>query len=250
MSNHRCVVIAVCIALLTVAWWYFGYEPVPPLTFSNTQTLGEPHKLASEKTGWGRELLFTVAPPPSNHSQKTKAELAELHRLVASRTPEMVQQIENNIVLTTADWVPSLTEAALFRPEYRATRLYINDTQDMFLTVVLGYKLKYDRVRPSYLDPSLEPIITTPAHPAYPSGHAAQSRLMSLLLGALMPEEQDAFIRISDQIAFEREVAGVHYKSDSTAGQQLAEDYYEWLLTQPQFIALQRAAQAEWKNDQ
>ncbi|MBQ1763359.1 MAG: phosphatase PAP2 family protein, partial [Aquincola sp.] len=86
-----------------------------------------------------------------------------------------------------------------------------------------------------------------PGHPSYPSGHATMAHAVSLVLGEIAPgTNKDALAAAAERIGRRREVAGLHYPSDSAAGRSLA----AWLVTQlkknPDFQALMRNAASEW----
>ena len=99
-----------------------------------------------------------------------------------------------------------------------------------FEPVIMYFKKRFDRVRPRALDTRVRPSIEPPGHPAYPSGHATQAYYIGLYLGKKHPERADAFMQTADTVARNREWAGVHYPSDTTAGRQLAEQLFvlEW----------------------
>ena len=86
-------------------------------------------------------------------------------------------------------------------------------------------KYHYDRVRPNYLDTTLEPSISVPGHPAYPSGHATQAAAIALVLGCVDPDNKAEYIL--NRVGYNRELGGVHYPSDSVAGEKLAEAMVE-----------------------
>jgi membrane-associated phospholipid phosphatase len=83
------------------------------------------------------------------------------------------------------------------------------------------------------------PPIAVPGHAAFPSGHATAAYLISGLLARVMPAAVTADLqpvpasgnttaaslltRLAERIARNREVLGLHYKSDSLAGQFLAQ---------------------------
>lgn len=100
--------------------------------------------------------------------------------------------------------------------------------------VVMYWKSHYKRARPSYLQPALLPPLPVPGHASFPSGHATQAYLISgALLHAIKsstPEVKVDDIKISGmlwrlayKVAKNREYAGYHYRSDSLAGEKLAE---------------------------
>jgi hypothetical protein len=110
-------------------------------------------------------------------------------------------------------------------------------TWDLILTalqiggaVAAYYKLKYNRARPVQVWSALAPAIATPGHPSYPSGHATQSWLIAFCLQEAVPALGETARSIADRIAHNREVAGVHWPSDSAAGRKIAEAVFAILV--------------------
>jgi hypothetical protein len=84
--------------------------------------------------------------------------------------------------------------------------------------------------------PQIQPIIQTPTHSAFPSGHATEAHIVATVLTHLLaaadhPEDpafarrsveaaiaQTQHYRLAARIAINRTVAGVHYPVDSAAG--------------------------------
>ena len=87
----------------------------------------------------------------------------------------------------------------------------------------------------------------TPPFPAYPSGHGFQSRLAALVLSELRPDARGPLLAMAQRIGFNREVAGVHYPSDTRAGQSLAEQVFEIARQGKHFQELVAEAKAEWR---
>jgi hypothetical protein len=134
----------------------------------------------------------------------------------------------------------------------------------------MHFKGLYQRRRPSQLAPGLMPPIPVPGHPAYPSGHSTQAHLMALcvkraLPTAIRPALGIVIDELADRIARNREIAGLHFESDSKAGENLAQSLIDVLsstalpVTVPQSIPpagstaarrrfedIRAAAQAEW----
>lgn len=61
----------------------------------------------------------------------------------------------------------------------------------------------------------------TPRHPAYPSGHSTYSGAASELLSFFFPDYREELDRLADNIGIARLWAGVHWRSDHTAGNKL-----------------------------
>jgi hypothetical protein len=115
------------------------------------------------------------------------------------------------------------------------------------------------------------PPIPVPGHPAYPSGHSTQAHLMALCVKDVLPTAAlqnalgEVIDELADRIARNREIAGLHFESDSKAGENLAQSLFEVLSsdalpkTLPQsippapnapttrrFQSIKTAAQGEW----
>jgi|TARA_R110000744_G_scaffold232799_4_gene350846 hypothetical protein len=100
--------------------------------------------------------------------------------------------------------------------------------------VIMKIKVYHNRPRPNVLAKKLN--INLPYHhldsaqtPAFPSGHSAQAKLVSLVLSDMYPEMQNEFNKLSDHISQSRIVARVHYKSDKIIGEKLGESLYNHL---------------------
>lgn len=112
------------------------------------------------------------------------------------------------------------------------------------------------RARPSQLCPALLPPLTVPGHPAFPSGHATQSMLMALVAGEVMEARngkqgggaawKPLLQQLACRIARNREIAGLHYPSDTQAGFELARKTFNKLRGGELFDPLFKAAIAEW----
>lgn len=140
------------------------------------------------------EMMIVLPNPPHNRSARTQAEIDYLVGLQGKRTGADEALIANEA--DGNDW--SFGEHRFIdllggekRPRTRA--LVIAAMED-FSPVIFKMKKKYDRVRPSFLDPRLKPAMRVPDHPAYPSGHASQACFMAYLLAELDPPNRDVYL--------------------------------------------------------
>lgn len=148
--------------------------------------------------------------------------------------------------------------------------------------VYMHYKAYFRRVRPSFLCPGLVPPFGPPRHPAFPSGHAFLGHFIALLLLEIdkVAERYGSGMGLSGstpgqkvswgtfrtggplngplfwlaaRLARNRERIGVHYRSDSAGGRQLAGGVWHAIFgTNPtiEVPTLKRVlaqAQAEWR---
>ncbi|MBI4802461.1 MAG: phosphatase PAP2 family protein [Elusimicrobia bacterium] len=95
----------------------------------------------------------------------------------------------------------------------------------------------YRRPRPFVRDARVKPCIPPVKGFAYPSGHAAMSRLFALILSDLEPSRRKDFMARADEAALNRVIGGVHHPTDLAAGKALADALYKSLLKQPAFKA-------------
>jgi hypothetical protein len=140
---------------------------------------------------------------------------------------------------------------------YPATNLLINIASIVAAFTVLYFKNgagKYlPRPRPSQVCPALLPPVPVPGHPSYPSGHATEAHLVEFVLNEVFsksdPKKND-LEALAARIARNREIAGLHYPSDSKAGKQLAKDIHALLQASklcPLYAKAITDAQSEWK---
>jgi hypothetical protein len=121
----------------------------------------------------------------------------------------------------------------------------------------LYFKGAYERPRPSQLCPALLPPIPVPGHSSFPSGHSTQAHLMARCITHMLVVVPDsdaisADLRVlAKRVARNREIAGLHYASDSKGGDALAESVFDTLInnTNTNLMRFNNAiteAQAEW----
>jgi len=186
-----------------------------------------------------------ILPPyPDNTSNETKQEIKALHELIAQRTPEKQKQIESEIYAGNEKYNGiSYFDLLKNKP---MTKVLVEKTHHELLGHIIRQKASFDRVRPSFLDPTLSTSIEVPGHPSYPSGHATESYFLALIFSQLDPENEENYLKSAERIAYNREIAGVHYRSDSQAGQQLAREYFKKLAENSWYTAQLERARSEW----
>jgi len=219
------------------------------LLFSNTQTWDRAllkHKdgRVVYAEGWQKQIVLPK--PPANSSIRTRRELDMLLQRQNDRTDQDTKDIEAELNLRGFTWGDIQFADCLNNDEYPATReLLLAANQDLYV-VLFTLKHHFDRVRPAELEPRLQPCIDVPDHPAYPSGHSTLAHVFGYLFQELVPEQGEVIRRDAARIAQNREIAGVHYPSDSDAGRLLARQLVDLLLANPEFQKLLDAARAEW----
>jgi acid phosphatase (class A) len=194
---------------------------------------------------WQQQIV--LPPPPANTSARTRAELDDMLHLQSKRTPRHKAAIdkEANADLYALGWL--LNDA--FEPKKMTAtgRLLERALQDV-LTIHLCLKQKFSRVRPHILEPKLKPCIDVPPYPAYPSGHSTHMHTLAFIFQELRPEGAAIFQREAFRVAWDRELAGLHFTSDTAAGRLLARQIVDLLMTKKAFIEDLENARKEWEQ--
>ena len=165
-------------------------------------------------------------PPPENESDTTEEEIDYLEGI----------PVDKNLV-DSADEIRKhfskfLTSKGLDYPRQEMKKV-IRGVK----AIILQLKYHYNRPRPWQIAQAkgLElnsETLQSSSSPSYPSGHATQGRFVSLYLSDLYPEYRNELMQIGDDIAFSRNMAKVHYPSDSEFGKLLGDDMYKFINTQ------------------
>ncbi len=196
-----------------------------------------------------RDEDFGIQPPPENDSLQTKAETVQLQSYAQNARSEDVVELIIRDNYTPPDevmwshWPENKVEdAALIRA--------VNNALAEVNFFVLREKFKYKRARPTQLQPDLETVIDVPHHASYPSGHAAQSFMVAQVLSAIDPEGKERYEILAKRIGLRREIAGVHYPSDTEAGIALAKQVFTALLKDPEYAEIIDLAKTNFEDRQ
>jgi membrane-associated phospholipid phosphatase len=82
-------------------------------------------------------------------------------------------------------------------------------------------KFVYWLERPITADTTLKTAISTPPFPSYPSGHSTQSAAAAEVFAYLFPDRADYYKKKADEASVSRVLAGIHYRFDIEAGEEL-----------------------------
>jgi len=134
--------------------------------------------------------------------------------------------------------------------------------------ISMHYKAHFNRPRPTQVVPGFMSPIPHGGHASFPSGHATQSHVFAALLTEVMPQTLGVaapapgaggrttigktLVALADRISRNREIAGLHYPSDTRAGVKLGAAITENILLDktylPKFAKLVENAKGEWRD--
>ena len=194
------------------------------------QLVGPDHYYAA-----AQPAAAALPPPPVPGSPEDLADLKTLEDWQARRTPADCAAANAQ---AEADYDKFFGDVSPFPrpmpPEARTIlfRVYYDGSK-----AVAAAKKKYGRQRPYLRDAALKPCLGRVGGLSYPSGHAAESRLLALVLGDVAPASRAVFLASSERAALNRVIGGVHHPSDIEAGKLLGNAVYAEMLRQPAFLA-------------
>ena len=76
-------------------------------------------------------------------------------------------------------------------------------------------------VRPTQLDSEFKSVFPPPNHPSYPAAHGCFSTAAATVLAAVFPSDRDRLLALGKEAAEARIWAGIHYRFDIDAGQEI-----------------------------
>jgi membrane-associated phospholipid phosphatase len=175
---------------------------------------------------------FILPPPPTNTSAQTALEMQELVQLAQSRN-------DPNVRASIRRWnddPPGIEYHKLFAslmqtrkgytPPY-AARCEALLSESIYIAMLAAWYNKYLYLRPRPDQVSgwtfrPDPEMQTPSHPSYPSGHSATAgAFLAVALYCFPKEDPQIFLSLVREASLARRQGGVHYYSDSVAGEAL-----------------------------
>lgn len=214
-------------ALIAVLWGLAA-----PLALAKTPVEYHPHYLTPDAIN----IVGLLPNPPADDSAEHQEELNLLIKLQQERTPAEIARCtaeeRSMSIFVFADVVgPNFTPercpktAAFFKSVLQADMAYFNKAA----------KAHWSRPRPE-TDSRIHPLFHE-KDGSYPSGHSIRATLFGEVLASLLPQYHDAIIIRSQQIGWDREIAGVHFPSDIFAGRILGKALANALMANPEVHA-------------
>ena len=189
------------------------------------------------------DLPLGLRPPPG--SEETRSELDRM-QLISARLRDSETR---DLIIREAEADPRdlFREGGLLPSRTFAPRLWglLGQVVDEATYFALREKRRFARPRPSTVRPDLGTTISNPPHPAYPSGHSTQIHTLAGVLSSIRPACEETYRIFAAGVAFRREIAGVHYPSDTRAGELIAASLVPRLLAHPELAASLRGAGQE-----
>ena len=192
------------------------------------------------------DLRRILPPPPAVGSPRARAELDELLRIQAQRTPGEAELARRDAVRSIFRFADALGDPPGFEAGRLPRTVALFRHIDIDETAVLGpAKRDFARPRPFAVEARLAPVVARPMSESYPSGHSTWAYATALVLADMVPERRARLLARADQYARNRTVAGVHYPSDVEAGRLAGTTIAALLFTCPAFEREEAGARQE-----
>ena len=155
--------------------------------------------------------------PPSDNSTTTKGEVQELTKL----------PIREKFIKEKDDIKKSFEGIVGKEP---IIQKLINESAP----IVMKIKKHHNRPRPKVVAKKIKTNMkdmemASMKTPSYPSGHSVQGILIANVLADKYPNKRTKLKKMGRDISYSRRSARAHYKSDSTFGEQIGKDMYNYI---------------------
>ncbi len=189
-----------------------------------------------------------LPPAPADNSAVGQAELAELHLIDRTRSPEEVAHAKADGAVKNVTIFAGVMGPAFDLEKLPATKTLFHTVRAEEKAAADRAKDHFQRNRPWITDPSLHSCATDDEpQSSYPSGHTSMGYAMAAVLARLAPSKAPAILARAADYAHSRLICEVHFPGDVAAGQTFGMMIAERLMEQPAFQAQFQAAAKEMK---
>jgi acid phosphatase (class A) len=187
--------------------------------------------------------------PPAEGSPAHQAELAELHRIEATRTPAEIAEARADADDKSVFFFRSVFGEKFTKENLPALDALAAKVAEDEAAASDRAKAAFRRRRPYKFDETLHPACKARARDdSYPSGHATLGYVLALTLIDIAPERRDALLERADRYGRNRLVCGVHHPSDVAAGRLAAYAIHAAMALDPRYRAELASARAELRR--
>lgn len=176
------------------------------------------------------------AAPPAHDSEQVKTALAELKNF--TRTPRTnhravywevhggarAHTLWNEIART------KLLESGMAERDGALVLAALNIAMADAGTACWDAKFTYWFIRPPQLDGELKSLFPPPNHPSFPAAHGCYSTAAATVLASVFPQDKERLLALGKEAAEARVWAGIHFRFDIEAGQEIGRKVGERVL--------------------
>lgn len=204
---------------------------------------------------------------PKNSSDQVRKELEYMLDLQGKRTSDLLTRVESlahigywpsiSLIPTHPSYEQNLKDLFFEGQEVLGKNITAQNfpkiakvlqgvMQDMRL-MEFSIKYKHLRPRPYHLEPKLEPLARIHS-PSFVSGHTLWAYIQALVWSKIIPEKQQEFMALAEEIRRSREIMGIHFPSDNESARQVAYQMLTYYFKKETFQNDFKEAEREWKS--
>lgn len=170
---------------------------------------------------------FRAPPPPAHDSAEIQAQLDVLKAV--EMTPAKMQTIlyRGSVEGAYFSWIETagkhISEHHWDENPPLSALIYATMSAASFDSIIACFDTKYAYwyIRPSQLDPTVEPRSGVPPHPSYPAAAACNAIATAEALAGFFPAERETFLAAAEQSKNARVWSAIHYPMDVEAGHEI-----------------------------
>ena len=183
---------------------------------------------------------FRPAPPPAFGSPAFLTALDEIKSLSATRTSEQLEiarywNFPGGTSTPPGYWnqVAGIYVQQSRLNERGAVHVYAVMSAAAMDALISCWEAKYFYwvLRPVQVEPTITLPIGLPNHPSYPSGHSCMSSAATTVLAHFFPTHTSELKSQLTQLGLSRMYAGIHYRFDISAGEELGASLAQFALS-------------------
>ena len=202
------------------------------------------HRVGANQHAWARGRVYSFVTLGNTVMKGNKKmgdyQLAVKAGLIKENPPEYPDSVKESLIVLERMQNPDyeyfeltdITPVSAFTKYLDSENLYYIEDELIgiakgALPFILKQKHHYNRPRPAEVNKKILPADSKTANtPAYPSGHAIQSFLLSNHLSEKYPKHAEAFEVIANRVADSRVSVGLHFPSDNEKAKELVQTYF------------------------
>jgi hypothetical protein len=178
--------------------------------------------------------------PPAVGSAAFNADLNEVLQFSKNRTPaqlELARTWDYSAGTTTpvGYWNKTALQYVADKrlDDLSAARVFALMHAAVFDAQIACWDAKYHYwiTRPYQANTEISPVLAPPNHPAFPSGHSCVSASAARVLAEFFPDQTTTLQSLVVDAGMSRIYAGIHYRFDITAGQELGRLVANWVIS-------------------
>lgn len=191
-------------------------------------------------------LIDLLPAPPASDSVLGQADLETLLQVQADRTPEQVQRAKRVANQSVTSFAQPVLGEWFHSRDYPRTQVVFDEIERERREVVDDQvKRRWNRMRPYLYSSAIHPVVGRPDNTSYPSGHSSAAAVWGTILAAAFPEKAAEFKKQIHEVMWCRVLGGVHYPSDTVAGEILGEAIANTMLKSPDMQAALKTVREE-----